>query len=120
MVKVSITNQKRTIPEAEQARARMIEREEHRSVANAVFEALGGNNAAQREVEETRRLHKRIMETGKTSHNPGSLAEAARNKMIERNKIKNREKGQEDFLDVGRDNANRHAYPKDARRTEKK
>lgn len=96
---------------ADSARERMIEREKKNSLTDEIFNALGGNNAARMQAETMQNYMQRAKEGKKTGHEPESAAEAARNRMIERQERKKQKEDNEKHPDIGKDKANRKAYP---------
>lgn len=96
---------------ADSARERMIERENKNSLTDEIFDALGGNNAARMQAESMQSYMQSVKEGKKTGHTPESAAEAARNRMIERQERKKPKEDDEENPDIGKDRANRKAYP---------
>lgn len=104
-------------PTADKAREKMIARENKDSLTDDVVnDYMGGKNAAQHQANAYEKLLKSI-KSGRGSREPeGSLADAARERMKERNRSKNREVGENNnggHPDIGRDKANRRAYQKE-------
>lgn len=92
-------------PEASRARKRMIEN----SITDAVVnDYMGGSDGAAKQAKEYEALLKDIKEGKGVRERKGSLADAARSRMIER------QAGNKKATtggDIGRDRANRQAYP---------
>ncbi len=91
---------------AKDARKAMIERQEAgtpESLTNSVVnDYMGGSDAAAKQSKAYQGVIDSI-KAGKTAHEKGSLADAARNRMIERDA--------EGHPDIGRDRGKRKAYP---------
>lgn len=101
-------------PQAKKARERMKEYGTNGSLTDAIVRELGGNRAAENQANAYHELldgikaGKTTSESGETA---GSLAEQARKKMIER-QGSNDDTENGGHPDIGRDKANRQAYPK--------
>lgn len=100
-------------PGATEARKRMISRESNKDslTDEVVKDYMGGRDAAARQAREYESLIKDIKSGKKHSHGSNSLAEAARERMIERQEQNSR------YVDVGMDRANRRAYPAEGNRS---
>ncbi len=99
--------QKMSKPTAASARERMIERELTDSI---VHDIMGGSLAAVKQSNAYGELIENIKKGERTSEPAGSMANASRERMIERDSLKYR--GIQEHPDLGRDKANRKAYPK--------
>lgn len=100
-------SEKMNKPTAATARGRMINRGLTDSI---VRDVIGGSMAAEKQSRAYQGIIDNIKKGKHTSEPEGSMADEARERMIERDSMKNR--GIQEHPDIGRDNANRKAYPK--------
>lgn len=89
--------------EASKARERMLKRENNSMMDDIVNDYMGGSDAAAKQAKAYENLLQELKAGGKHHEQAGSAAEAARARMIERDNKKH--------PDIGRDRANRYAYP---------
>ena len=108
MPRENYVREQRVMSKAKKSRIKMIEDQEklHRGqtlTGIVVKEIIGGEFAAVQQVREYEELFEQIKQ-GKTAGSEKNVATEARQRMIERDK--------ERYPDIGKDKANRRAYPK--------
>lgn len=95
-------------PRASEARKQMEERQSKSKITDEIVDSLGGNKISEYQAAAYKKIIDDIKSGLGTNETSGSMADAARKRMIERDNSKYLSEG---HPDIGNDMANRLAYP---------